>query len=242
MGDIAKGAAGVLVFFGVAFVITAVLLYWYSGSFMITVARAHLRDRAGDLAARPAAGLRARPRPDVDPGAVPDLLDRRVARGADDERLEARDAARRGRRDRVDALVPEAVHPGRHGAAGECARLHGHRVRRDRDRARTRLHGDDRRDGDDHHQQDAAADPAFVLQVLARAGLETGRQGNGRATGSGNASADSRRRRSPGFPILAGLAPAGLRHLAGAPAAHRRPRQGRARSCARTRATTRTST
>ena len=36
MGDIAKGAAGVLVFFGVAFVITAVLLYWYSGSFMIT--------------------------------------------------------------------------------------------------------------------------------------------------------------------------------------------------------------
>jgi hypothetical protein len=36
VGDIAKGAAGVLVFFGVAFVITAVLLYWYSGSFMIT--------------------------------------------------------------------------------------------------------------------------------------------------------------------------------------------------------------
>jgi predicted RND superfamily exporter protein len=36
VGDIARGAAGVLVFFGVAFVITAVLLYWYSGSFMIT--------------------------------------------------------------------------------------------------------------------------------------------------------------------------------------------------------------
>jgi predicted RND superfamily exporter protein len=36
VGDIAKGAAGVLVFFGVAFVITAILLYWYSGSFMIT--------------------------------------------------------------------------------------------------------------------------------------------------------------------------------------------------------------
>ncbi|HEX9207759.1 MAG TPA: efflux RND transporter permease subunit [Steroidobacteraceae bacterium] len=36
VGDIAKGAAGVLVFFGVAFVITAVLLYWYSGSLMIT--------------------------------------------------------------------------------------------------------------------------------------------------------------------------------------------------------------
>ena len=36
VGDIAKGAAGVLVFFGVAFVITSVLLYWYSGSLMIT--------------------------------------------------------------------------------------------------------------------------------------------------------------------------------------------------------------
>jgi uncharacterized protein len=36
VGDIAKGAAGVLVFFGVAFVITSILLYWYSGSLMIT--------------------------------------------------------------------------------------------------------------------------------------------------------------------------------------------------------------
>ena len=36
VGDIAEGAAGVLVFFGVAFVITALLLFWYSGSLMIT--------------------------------------------------------------------------------------------------------------------------------------------------------------------------------------------------------------
>jgi hypothetical protein len=36
MGDIADGAAGVLVFFGVAFVITAILLYWYSGSLVLT--------------------------------------------------------------------------------------------------------------------------------------------------------------------------------------------------------------
>jgi predicted RND superfamily exporter protein len=36
MGDIADGAAGVLVFFGVAFVVTAVLLYWYSGSLVLT--------------------------------------------------------------------------------------------------------------------------------------------------------------------------------------------------------------
>ncbi|HEX5648637.1 MAG TPA: efflux RND transporter permease subunit [Steroidobacteraceae bacterium] len=36
VGDIARGAAGVLLFFGVAFVITSVLLYWYSGSLMIT--------------------------------------------------------------------------------------------------------------------------------------------------------------------------------------------------------------
>ena len=37
MGDIARGAAGVLLFFGIAFVITAVLLYWYSGSLVLTV-------------------------------------------------------------------------------------------------------------------------------------------------------------------------------------------------------------
>jgi hypothetical protein len=36
MGDIAQGAAGVLIFFGVAFVITSILLYWYSGSLMLT--------------------------------------------------------------------------------------------------------------------------------------------------------------------------------------------------------------
>ena len=36
IGDIAEGAAGVMVFFVVAFIITAVLLYWYSGSLMLT--------------------------------------------------------------------------------------------------------------------------------------------------------------------------------------------------------------
>ncbi|NQD95295.1 MMPL family transporter, partial [Pseudomonas sp. CrR25] len=36
VGDIAEGAAGVLLFFAVAFVITALLLYWYSGSRMLT--------------------------------------------------------------------------------------------------------------------------------------------------------------------------------------------------------------
>jgi len=36
IGDIADGAAGVLGFFAVAFVITALLLYWYSGSLMLS--------------------------------------------------------------------------------------------------------------------------------------------------------------------------------------------------------------
>lgn len=36
IADIADGAAGVLVFFAVAFVITTILLYWYSGSMMLT--------------------------------------------------------------------------------------------------------------------------------------------------------------------------------------------------------------
>jgi predicted RND superfamily exporter protein len=37
IGDIAEGAAGVLVFFAIAFVVTAILLYWYSGSMALTV-------------------------------------------------------------------------------------------------------------------------------------------------------------------------------------------------------------
>ena len=36
IADIADGAAGVLVFFAIAFVITTILLYWYSGSAMLT--------------------------------------------------------------------------------------------------------------------------------------------------------------------------------------------------------------
>nr|WP_180204767.1 efflux RND transporter permease subunit [Pseudomonas sp. SbOxS1]NYU04764.1 MMPL family transporter [Pseudomonas sp. SbOxS1] len=36
IGDIAEGASGVLLFFVVAFVITALLLYWYCGSLMLT--------------------------------------------------------------------------------------------------------------------------------------------------------------------------------------------------------------
>ncbi|MCY1390387.1 efflux transporter, putative, hydrophobe/amphiphile efflux-3 (HAE3) family [compost metagenome] len=36
IGDIAEGASGVLLFFVVAFVITAVLLFWYCGSLMLT--------------------------------------------------------------------------------------------------------------------------------------------------------------------------------------------------------------
>ena len=229
------------VFFGVAFVITAVLLYWYSGSLVLTVLAliCAIVPVIWLLGLLPVFGLG--PRPDVDPGAVPDLLDRRVARGADDERLEARDAARRGRHHRSHALVPEAVHPGRDGAARQRARLHGDRVRRHRDRARARAHRDDRRDGDDHHQQDAAADPAVVLQVHARAGIEARGQGDGRRLALG---AHRRARDAEGrLGIGAGRArAAGVRHLAGAPPAHRRPRQGRARSCAPTRATTRTST
>ncbi len=37
VGDIAEGAAGVLIFFGVAFLVTAVLLLWYSKSWMLTL-------------------------------------------------------------------------------------------------------------------------------------------------------------------------------------------------------------
>ena len=180
MGDIASGAAGVL-----RLLRARVRHHGDPAVLVLRLARDHharadLRDRARDLAARPAAALRSRARSDVDPRAVPDLLDRRLACGADDECLAARDAARRRRRHGVDALVPETLHSWRHGAARQCARLHGHRVRRYRDRARARVHGHDRRDRHDPDQQDPAADPALVLPVHARAGLEAGGQGDGR--------------------------------------------------------------
>ena len=37
MGDIAEGAAGVIAFFGIAFIVTLVLVYWFTGSVVLTM-------------------------------------------------------------------------------------------------------------------------------------------------------------------------------------------------------------
>ena len=180
MGDIAKGAAGVLVFFGVAFVITAVLLYWYSGSFMITSLAliCAIVPVIWLLGLLPVFGLGLDPMSILVPFLIFSIAVSHAVQMTNAWKLETLHGA-----DGITASThsfQKLFIPGRDGVARECARLHGHRVRRDRDRARAGLHGDHRRHGDDHHQQDAAADPAVVLQVLARAGIETGRQGNRR--------------------------------------------------------------
>ena len=233
VGDIAEGAAGVLVFFGIAFVITALLLYWYSGSLMITALAliCAIVPVIWLLGLLPVFGLGLDPMSILVPFLIFSIAVSHAVQMTNAWKLETLHGARRHHG--LDAFVPEAVHPRRHGAARQRARLHGHRVRRDRDRARARLHGDDRRHGDDHHQQDAAADPAVVLQVHARAGVEAGRQGNRGRLALGARSARSRRKQVAWIPIARRPRAAGLRPVAGAAPAHRRPRQGRARTAAR---------
>ena len=178
--DIAAGAQGVLLFFALAFVITALLLFWYSGSLKLTfwaliVAMVPVIWLLGVL---PLLGLD--PRSDVDPGAVPDLLDRRFARRADDQRLEARGAARRRRRDRGALVVHKAVHPRGECAGRQCRRFHRDRLRQDRDGAGARDHRDARRVADDPHQQAAAADPAVVHAAFGARRQEDQGQGEQR--------------------------------------------------------------
>ena len=105
MGDIAKGAAGVLLFFGIAFVITAVLLYWYSGSLVLTVMAliCAIVPVVWLLGLLPVFGLGLDPMSILVPFLIFSIA--RVARGADDQRLEARDAARRGRHHRIARLA-----------------------------------------------------------------------------------------------------------------------------------------
>ena len=94
IGDIAAGAARVVLFFLVAFLITAIFVYVYSQSFKLTADRRRLLADRRDLAARAADPARLRHRPDVDPGAVPDLRDRGQPRRADGERLRRRGVSR----------------------------------------------------------------------------------------------------------------------------------------------------
>ncbi|MGT2490172.1 hypothetical protein ACU4GD_05590 [Cupriavidus basilensis] len=83
------GIAGVMVFFALAFVVTALMLYFYTRSLRITLLALVVALLRGRLAAWLAAAAWLWHRPDVNPRALPHLLDRGVARGPDDQRLEA---------------------------------------------------------------------------------------------------------------------------------------------------------
>ena len=100
LGDVINGLIGVFAFFALAFLITLALLFCLHALAPPDAGGAGGGAAAGAVADRHAAADRLRHRPDVDPGAVPDLLDRRVARGADDQRLAARSGRRRERRSR----------------------------------------------------------------------------------------------------------------------------------------------
>ncbi len=94
IGDIAAGAARVVLFFLIAFLITAIFVYVYSQSIKLTLIVARLLADRGRLAARAADAARLRHRPDVDPGAVPRLRDRGQPRRADGERVRRRRSTR----------------------------------------------------------------------------------------------------------------------------------------------------
>ncbi len=113
---------------------------------------------AGAVADRRAAADRLRHRPDVDPGAVPDLLHRRLPRGADDQCL-APGSGGRGQLGRgLAPRLPQVVRAGRGGAADQRPGLRGDHVHPDPHRARAGHHRLPGRAADDRHQQD---DPAL---------------------------------------------------------------------------------
>jgi hypothetical protein len=80
-----RGRPRVVLFFLDRVRLTGLLVYVYSQSHRLALRGPRLRRRGGRLAARPHAA-RLRHRPDVDPGAVPDLRHRRQPRRADGER------------------------------------------------------------------------------------------------------------------------------------------------------------
>ena len=98
VGDIAKGAAGVLRVLRRRVRHHRLLLFWYSGSLMITSLAliCAIVPVIWLLGLLPIFGLGLDPMSILVPFLIFSIA--RVARGADDQRLEARDAARRGRR------------------------------------------------------------------------------------------------------------------------------------------------
>ena len=162
VGDITEGAIGVLAFFAVAFVITAILLYVYKRSLSLTILTlvCALMPVIWLLGLLPLLGYGIDPMSILVP--VPDLLDRRQPRRADDQRLETGDAAGSRRPDGRPQRLPEAVHPGFGGADHQRARLPGDHAHQDRRRPGARHHREPRRRADDPDQQDPAADPALV--------------------------------------------------------------------------------
>ncbi len=180
MGDIAKGAAGVLMFFGIAFVITAVLLYWYSGSLVLTVMAliCAIVPVVWLLGLLPIFGLGLDPMSILVPFLIFSIAVSHAVQMTNAWKLETlhgADGITASRASFQKLFIP--------GAMALLANALGFMVIAFVDIEIVRelaLHRDDRRHGDDHHQQDAAADPAVVLQVHAGAGIEAGRQGDRR--------------------------------------------------------------
>ena len=237
VGDLIDGLFQVALYFAFAALIAAIIIYGYtrcvrSTALVIACSLVAVVWQLGLVAL-----LRLRAGSVLDPGAVPGLRDRRVARRAEDERHHAGHRPRRAQAGRralhVQAPVPRRADR----AAGGCSRIRGADGDRHRRDQGPRADGQHRRRGADLHQPDPAAGPAFVCrrQRGRRAAQPARRQR--RATRpriqQGLGSPRALHRAALGDRRDRGCDGAGGRRLRGQHAARdRRPGPGRARTAA----------
>ncbi len=225
VGELIEGLAKVMAFFAAAAIVAVGVIYTYT-----RCPRSTALVIACSLVA---VGLRARSL--FDPGPVPRVRDRRVARRAEDERHHAGHRPRHAQARRRALHVPAPVPRGPHGARRRRRRLR--RADGDRHPGDPRPRGDreHRRRGADRHQPVAPARAAFVCgrergsrrEEPCRGAGGIARPRPGQALGGARPLhhpplGDRRDRRRDGA--------CRFRTCRGKPPSHRRPGSGRARA------------
>jgi uncharacterized protein len=172
VGDIAQGARGVVMFFGVAFLITAILMFWFVKDIKLTlvalgVAMMPVLWLLGTL---PIIGF------GIDPLSilVPFLIfSIGVSHAVQMTKTWEREVIA-GMDNRGQAFIFKIVYSRHPRPADQCARLCSHHAYPDRHRSRVGHHRFARRGVDDCYQQNVVADSAFVFEAVAQSGGEGG--------------------------------------------------------------------
>jgi hypothetical protein len=161
--DIAAGAAGVILFFGIAAAITALLLFWYSARASSPASRSPWRSRpsCGCWGCCRSSGSRSIPMSILVPFLIFSIGVSHAVQMTNAWKLEVlrgRDGADAARIAFVKLFIPGA----RRAPRGNAIGFPRHRVREDRDGAGARGDGHARRDTHDSHEQAPAPDPVVV--------------------------------------------------------------------------------